>query len=626
MYVGVIAYRHSSALRRKLGAARAGKTIGVNNMTTMNSTTRTGIRGNVWIGLSLAATLATLAACGKGDSRVAAQLQAPPPATPKCASNDSGLSLAPGFCATIFADNVGHTRHMTVSAAGVVYVNTWSGLYYGNDKPPEGGFLVALQDTDSDGKADKTDRFGAGVAEKATGGTGIALYDGALYAEQNDGILRFALTDGNPVPQVDGKGKPEKVVSGFPMTGDHFMHPFVIDKDGNLYVNSGSSDNSCELKARQPGSKGHDPCTQLETRGGIWKYDAKKTGQKFSSKERYATGIRNSGGQTFDAAGKLYAVQHGRDQLPENYSAFYTPAVGRELPAEVMVQVEFGGDYGWPYCYMDGQQRRLMRAPEYGGDGKASGDCVNKRTPAAVFPAHWAPNDVLIYTGEGFPKEWHGGAFVAFHGSWNRAPGPQGGYNVVFQPLLDGSASDPYVVFADGFAGAEKAPGRAEHRPSGLAMGPDGALYVSDDMKGRIWRITHLGAGAPTAVAAAPAPPPVAAAAGMGAIPLADLKPPPGGSAEQLALGEQVFRGKVSGGTCTGCHGSDGRGTQVGPNLTSGQYIWSKGDLDGIKQSIVKGVPTAKQSIGAMPPLGAAPLTPGDVDAVAAYVWAIGHK
>jgi mono/diheme cytochrome c family protein len=157
-------------------------------------------------------------------------------------------------------------------------------------------------------------------------------------------------------------------------------------------------------------------------------------------------------------------------------------------------------------------------------------------------------------------------------------------------------------------------------------MGPDGALYISDDVKGRIWRVTHLGKGAATAVAAAPAPPPVAAAAGTGPIPLADLKPPPGGSAELVAQGEKVFRGQVSNGTCTGCHGSDGRGTQVGSNLTSGTYLHSKGDLAGIKETIVKGVATAKQAIGAMPPLGAAPLNAADVDAVAAYVWAIGHK
>jgi glucose/arabinose dehydrogenase len=561
------------------------------------------------------AVLLSLGACAKKEPVAAA---APP--APTCPGDNGGLTLAPGFCATIFADNLGHTRHMTVAADGTLYVNTWSGQYFGFDKVPDGGFLIALQDKNGDGKAEVVQRFGAGVPEKATGGTGIALYNGALYAEQNDYVLRFALTQGDPVPQ----GKPQTVLTGLPQTGDHPMHPFVIDTKGNLFINSGSASNACESPARQPGAKGATPCKELATRAGIWRYDASKTGQKWSPKERYITGLRNSGGQSFDAAGRLYAVQHGRDQLPESWPKLYTPEAGHELPAEVMVQVEEGADYGWPNCYYDGGQKKLMLAPEYGGDGKTEGICAQKHLPAAAFPAHWAPNDVLIYTGTQFPEAWRGGAFVAFHGSWNRAPGPQGGYNVVFQPMADGKTSGDYVIFADGFAGGEKAPGRAEHRPAGLAMGPDGALYISDDAKGRIWRITHLGTGSPTAVAAAPA---VQNAAGGGAaIPLASLTPPQGGTAEQLALGEKIFRGQAANGTCSGCHASDGRGTQIGPNLTDDMWIWSDGSLAGIKGTIVKGVTAAKQSIGAMPPLGAAPLQPADVDAVAAYVWAISHR
>jgi glucose/arabinose dehydrogenase len=199
-------------------------------------------------------------------------------------------------------------------------------------------------------------------------------------------------------------------------------------------------------------------------------------------------------------------TQHGRDQLSQNWPKLYTPKQSAELPAEEIVQVEQRGDYGWPECYFDQFQKKLILAPEYGGDGgTAVGDCKDKNGPIAYFPGHWAPNDLLIYIGTGFPAAYQGGAFVAFHGSWNRAPEPQGGYNVVFQPLKDGKAAGDFIVFADGFAGAVKEPGRAAFRPSGLAMGPDGALYISDDVHGRIWRVTSHG-GTDAAIAPAPAP------------------------------------------------------------------------------------------------------------------------
>ena len=164
------------------------------------------------------------------------------------------------------------------------------------------------------------------------------------------------------------------------------------------------------------------------------------------------------------------------------------------MPAEEIVELKQGADYGWPECYYDGLQNKLVLAPEYGGDGgKKVGVCAEKTAPVAALPGHWAPNDLLIYSGKAFPAAYQGGAFVAFHGSWNRAPEPQGGYNVVFQPLKDGKASADFIVFADGFAGAVKEPGQAAFRPSGLAMGPDGALYISEDTHGRIWRVTFHG-------------------------------------------------------------------------------------------------------------------------------------
>jgi glucose/arabinose dehydrogenase len=217
--------------------------------------------------------------------------------------------------------------------------------------------------------------------------------------------------------------------------------------------------------------------------------------------------LRNGEGISFDSGGRIFATQHGRDQLYENWSKLYKPDQGQNEPAEELVQLQRGADFGWPECYFDIGQSKLVLAPEYGGDGgHTEGVCTQKQAPVAAFPAHWAPNDMLIYQGNQFPASYKNGAFLAFHGSWNRAPGPQGGYNVVFQPLADGKASGPFVIFADGFAEGTKQPGRAAHRPTGLAVGPDGALFIADDVAGRIWRVTFQGGTNGTGIAPAVAP------------------------------------------------------------------------------------------------------------------------
>jgi glucose/arabinose dehydrogenase len=408
-----------------------------------------------------------------------------------CDKDNGGVTLTAGFCATIFADSIGHARHVVVAPNGDVYVNTWSGQYFGGDKGPPGGYLVMLRDTTRDGRADVVTRFGKTSANGGHGGTGIGIHGGQLLAEESATIVAYALPAGGGAPT----DSPTVVISGLPLTGDHPMHPFAIDSAGVLYMNSGSASNACQLRNRVPNSPGHNPCTELETRGGVWRYTLSQKEQKFSPANRYATGIRNAVGMAIGPDGKLWTTQHGRDQLTENWQRLYTLDQGQNLPAEELLNVGQGDDFGWPRCYFDGDQQKLVLAPEYGGDGgSAVGDCGTKKAPSAFFPAHWAPDGLLFYTGSQFPERYRNGAFIAFHGSWNRAPGPQGGYQVVFQPLSSGKASGQYESFANGFAGGVLQPDAAKHRPVGLAQGPDGALYVTDDKAGRVWRIVYVGA------------------------------------------------------------------------------------------------------------------------------------
>jgi len=527
----------------------------------------------------------------------------------ECPGGNGGLTLSPGFCASVFADNLGHVRHIVVAPDGVVYANVWSGRYYAGAPVPRNGFLIALQDTTGNHHADKVTTFGETAGQGAHGGTGIGFYKSMIYAEVNDRIVRYHLAPGEVVPN----GAPETVVSGIPTTGDHNMHPFMIDPQGRLYLDMGASTNTCQTRNRQINAPGSTPCEELKTRAGLWLYDANTLNQTFSPAERYVTGLRNAEGISLDAEGRLFATQHGRDQLIQNWPALYKNA-------EILVRVHKGDDYGWPYCYYDGYQNKQVLGPEYGGDGgKTQGVCAGKQGAVAAFPAHWAPNDMLIYTAKAFPKVYRDGAFIAFHGSWNRAPAPQAGYNVVFQPLKDGHASGRFVVFADGFAGGFRDPGRAVHRPMGLAVGPDGALYIADDVKGRIWRITYHG---PRALAApAPAPMPAAVATEEPLISASARPVPPGGSQDQVVIGEKVYHFA----SCAGCHGADAKGTPLGPDLTSKDHLWTDGSLSRITDVIAKGVPTPKSYRSPMPPMGGAQLSPSDLANVSAYVWAVGH-
>ena len=405
-------------------------------------------------------------------------------ATSQTASPDT-VTFPEGFRATVFADSLGPARHMAVRANGDIYVNSRRSDQ--NREAPNGGYIIALRDTNQDGRADRVERFGG---ERGKGGTGIALYRDQLYVEAGPTILRYRLSPSGLGPA----GAPDTIVTGLPTETGHRAHPFVIDSDGNLYVTSGSATNSCQVEDRAKESPGERPCKELATRAGIWRFSANQTRQRFGPETRQATGIRNAVGLAINPAdGALYATQHGRDQLADNWPKLFNAKQSAELPAEELLLIVRGGDYGWPYCYYDGEQEKLVLAPEYGGDGKQVGECAEKLGPAAAYPGHWAPDALVFYNGTQFPEKYRGGAFIAFHGSWNRAPEPQGGYNVVFQPFSGGKPSGDYEIFANGFAGPQKQPAAARHRPAGLAVGPDGALYISDDTGGRIWRLVHGG-------------------------------------------------------------------------------------------------------------------------------------
>jgi glucose/arabinose dehydrogenase len=397
-----------------------------------------------------------------------------------CDPANGGLTLPAGFCAVVVAEEVGAARHLVVSPAGDIYVAI-------RNQPDAPGGIVALRDTNGDGRADATERF----AE--SGGTGIAIYNGHLYLSRDEAVVRFPLKAGQLLPA----GPMEMVVSGFPQQRVHPTKTLTFDNQGGLYVNVGNPSNAC-TEPDQTKSNGLNPCTHLERGGGVWRFDANRIGQVHGKDgRRYATGLRQANAMRWHpAANALYLAQHGRAGL-NRWPEYYTDELNAENPAEELQRIDEGANHGFPYCYYDRLQRKRVLAPEYGGDGKAVGDCAKYPLPVAAFPAHWAPNDLMFYNGSQFGAKYRGGAFIAFHGSGSRAPLPQGGYNVVFQPMRDGTASGGYEVFADGFAGKAvvKTRDEAAARPMGLAEGPDGSLYVADSVKGKIWRVINQRGG-----------------------------------------------------------------------------------------------------------------------------------
>jgi glucose/arabinose dehydrogenase len=397
---------------------------------------------------------------------------------------DSEISLPDGFEATVFHDGLGKARHIVVRDNGDVYVARSATLEIKMFQQEAGyGGLVALRDTDDDGVADVVEEFGPTDVT-----TEVTIHNGYLYFSSDLTIYRVPLDD-NLVPAT----VPEPIAGGFPIQRSHGSKTMAFDGAGNMYVNSGTPSNVCQEQNNKRESPGLDPCPQLERAGGIWRFSADQILQdQVRDGERYVTGTRNVVALEWNSdVGRLYFVMHGRDSLDILWPKRFTREQRVELPAEEFHVAEAGDDFGWPYTYYDHLRNARMLGPEYGGDGEIEADSRYKN-PLIGFPGHWAPNDLIFHSGTNVPDRYRGGAFIVFHGSWNRMPLPQAGYKVVFVPMRDGRPSGDWEIFADGFKGADeiRSPGNAKYRPTGIAEGPDGALYLTEDKLGRIWRIS----------------------------------------------------------------------------------------------------------------------------------------
>lgn len=406
---------------------------------------------------------------------------------PKGDPDNGGLALPGGFEAVVVADSIGRARHLAIRENGDIYVKLRA-------VTAEGG-NVALRDTNNDGKADIIKTFGM-YADPGNYGTAMSIYKDYIYYSTTGNVYRSKLIPGELIPD---SGIDTIVIDDYEnreYRTEHIAKPISFDEEGNLYVPFGAPGDVCQEVNRKPGSPGKFPCPELEWHGGVWRFDAEKKNQLQKDGKQYATGIRSIVAMDWNKQDKtLYAVQHGRDNLSRVWPELYDNYDSALLPSEEFFRVKEGTDGGWPYYYYDWMQEKKLLNPEYGGDGKKEGNAHEVEKPLIGFPGHWAPNDLLFYTGDQFPERYKNGAFIAFHGSTIRAPYPQAGYFVCFVPFVNGEPSKNWEVFADGFAQLDTIVNTndAAARPMGISQGPDGSLYISDSVKGKIWRIMYKG-------------------------------------------------------------------------------------------------------------------------------------
>ena len=423
---------------------------------------------------ALALTLSLVVAAGRSCGHGAAL----PPASP----DNGGLALPDGFEAVVVHDGVGRARHLAVTDDGIVYVKL---------RVPQPKGLVALRDTSGDGRADEVQVFGD-YTDTGDYGTAMRIHAGHIYFSTAGDVYRQRLTPGRLVPTAPVETVLHHEYKKNLRSYEHIAKPIAFDDKGHMFVPFGAPGDSCQEQNRRPESPGRQPCGELEMHGGVWEFSDSRINQTENDGRRYATGIRSIVAMSWNRqAGELYALQHGRDDFYRTWSRFYSRWQSAILPSEEFFKVTDGFDGGWPYYYYDQLQGTKKLNPEYGGDGQKVGDGNTLTKPLMGFPGHFAPNDLLFYEGDQFPERYRHGAFIAFHGSTIRMPYSQAGYCVAFVPFANGAPSGPWEVFADNFAGVDPIVNTSDAaaRPMGLAQGPDGSLYVSDSVKGRIWRI-----------------------------------------------------------------------------------------------------------------------------------------
>ena len=346
-------------------------------------------------------------------------------------ADTASLRVPPGFVITMYAEDVPGARSMTLSPSGIVYVGTLEGA---------DGSVYAVVDEDRDGAADRVVTIARGLSQP----NGVAWRDGSLYVAGFNRVIRYAAIDDFV---SSGRGFADvplaALVRRLPATEHHEWRYIGFGPDGKLYVGLGAPCNIC------------DPDPPL---AGIVRMNPDGSGY-----EAFASGVRNTVGFDWSSeTGELWFTDNGRDEL------------GDDVPSDELNSAPRPGiHFGYPFCHQGD-----IADPEF-GDRR---DCEEFEPPAWKLGAHVAALGMRFYDGAMFPEEYRGRVFLAEHGSWNRSP--KVGYRVV-SIRMEGGRPVEEETFAEGWLQGDEAWGR----PVDVLVMPDGALLVSDDRKGAIYRI-----------------------------------------------------------------------------------------------------------------------------------------